>query len=403
MHPASRVPTAPRCFPLLGHSLAMLKDPLTFLTSLPACGDLVEVRIGPVKAVVICAPDLIDQVLQDDRTFDKGGLIFDRFQEVVGDGVASCPHREHRRIRRLLQPAFRKVRFPGYAQMMSAVIDAVTTGWHDDQVLDVAREMETLTMRISVGTVLSGALPPDAFSQALDDVTTVLRGIYRRAVLPPFLNRLPTPGNRRYQQAHTRLRKTVSDIITNHRSRGSDCGDILSALMPACNRTSEDHDRGLTDTEISDNILTFLIAGTETAAMTLAWALHLVGQHPDVEGRLHAETSAVLAGRPACFEHLPDLEFARHVITETLRIRPPGWIFTRTVTADTRLGEHAIPGGTNIVYSPYLIHHRADIHPAPELFDPGRWDDGSHHPPPGTTPLSLSGAVPANAWATSSP
>jgi cytochrome P450 len=117
-----------------------------------------------------------------------------------------------------------------------------------------------------------------------------------------------------------------------------------------------------------------LLAGIENTASALAWALDFLAQHPEIERQLHTEVDTVLDGAAATHADLPRLEFTNRVINETLRLRPPAWFFTRTVTADTRLGGHFLPAGTNVAYSPYLIHHRPDLHHAPEDFDPGRWD-----------------------------
>ncbi|HZB27607.1 MAG TPA: cytochrome P450 [Gemmatimonadales bacterium] len=111
----------------------------------------------------------------------------------------------------------------------------------------------------------------------------------------------------------------------------------------------------------------------QSSTTTLSWALHLISLHPEIERRLHAEVDAVLSGRPAVHADLPDLDLTGRIITETLRLRGPGWFFTRTVTADTHLGGHLLPVGTTIAYSPYLIHHRRDLYDAPETFDPDRW------------------------------
>jgi cytochrome P450 len=200
-------------------------------------------------------------------------------------------------------------------------------------------------------------------------------------VTPPVLDRMPTPGNRRYHQAHNRLRHAVNGIITDHRAGNTDHGDVLSALMPARGPAEGGAVAELTDTEISDNVINFLIAGSDTTARTLAWSLYLVAQHSSIEERLHAEADTVLAGAPASFKHLSRLRFCGFVVTEALRLYPPAWLITRTVTSDTRLGGHDLPAGTTLVYSPYLLHRRGDLHPDPDRFDPDRWDS-SHRPAP---------------------
>jgi len=373
MKALSSIPAAPQMLPLLGHLVPLARDPLGFLESLPASGDLVRVRLGPAQAVVICNPDLTREVLRHDRTFDKGGPLYHRIREVLGDGVGTCPHREHRRQRRLLQPAFHPARLPDYAQVMTAQISAVTGSWRDGQSVDVLAEMMTITSTTLAATMFADALPPPVLRQALDDLTTLLAGIYRRMLIPPPLDRLPTPGNRRYHQARTRLRQTLTELITRRRASNTDRNDLLSALLSARDSDREGGSQGLSDTEIADQAVTFFAAGAESTATAVAWALHLLTQHPGIYDRLHTEADTVLAGHPATHADLPRLDLTHRVITETLRLWPPAWMFTRTVTADTRLGEHHLPAGTTIVYSPYLLHRHPGLYERPDRFDPDRW------------------------------
>jgi cytochrome P450 len=377
------VPVAPRSVPLLGHLLVLLRDPLEFLTSLPAHGDLVQIRLGPAAAIVVSDPELTRQVLIDDRTFDKGGPLFSRLREVLGDGLATCPHSRHRRQRRLVQPSFHHQRLPGYAKTMTANIDAVTSSWHDGQILDVQEELTKFALTTLTEAVFSDALPPPVFRQSLADFSTVLTGGYRRMILPSLWNRLPTPGNRRYHQAVSRLHQAVRHAIRAWEADGADRGDLVSTLLST--RDPDDQDpqgQGMTDTEIRDQVVTFFLAGAESTATTLGWTMHLLAHHPDIEERVHAEVDTVLAGAPASWEDLPKLQLTSRVVTEALRLYPPGWMVTRTVTTDTRLGNHTLPAGTTVAYSPYIIHRRGDLYTDPERFDPDRWDSEHREQPP---------------------
>ena len=182
------VGAAPGPLPLLGHTLSLLRDPLRFLTSLPTCGDLVSIRVGPIEAIVVCTPELVRQVLLNDRVFDKGGSLLDRGREMVGDGLVTCPYRLHRRQRRLAQPAFHPTRLPSYAQVMTKHIAEVTGSWQDGQVIDVLAEMTTLTVRTAVETMFSDALPPTELGAVGDDLSTLLAGVYLRTLMPSPLS-----------------------------------------------------------------------------------------------------------------------------------------------------------------------------------------------------------------------
>lgn len=371
------IPQAPGKLPVLGHALKLLRDPLAFLSSLPACGDLVRVKLGPVAAVVVCDPELTRQVLVDDRTFNIGGPLFDRVQEAVGNSVTKSTA-QHVQQRRLVQPAFSQARLPGYAQQMTTHLEEMTDSWRDGQTLDIMAEMQAVTTKSALAAMFSQALSPGALQQATEDLVTIFAGFYRRAVTPPWLSRLPAAGNARYHRAIARLRGAVSAIIAERRDGGGDHGDLLSALLATDDTplaaAAGSGGQGLTDDEITDVVMAFFIAGVQTTANLLAWALHLIATHPDMQARLSAEADAILAGAPVSFEHISGLRLHAEVITETLRLYPPGWLLTRTVSTSTQLGGYLIPAGTALFYSPYIIHHRGDLYPEPERFDPDRWE-----------------------------
>jgi cytochrome P450 len=360
---------APRVLPLAGHVVPLLRDPLGFVRSLPTYGDLVEVRLGPVKTIVVCTAELTLRVLRDHRTFDKGGPVFGRFREVAGNGLVSCPHADHRRQRRLVQPAFHHARFRGYAEVMTGQIGEIAGGWRDGQVIDVRAELQMITSKVGVATMFAGALSAADLGGLVDDLNIILAGVYGRVLTPPPLDRLPLPGKRRYDRSRARLRRTLGELIATYQTGATDHGDLLSIVLA----TRDTDGAGLSETEVIDQLVTFFIGGTESTAMVLAWALYLLGRHPDVERRLHAEVDEVLTGAGCTFDDLPKLDLTGRVLTETLRLYPPAWMLTRTATTDTDLGGYAISAGTAVAFSPYLIHHRADVHPDPESFDPDRW------------------------------
>lgn len=366
----SPIAAAPRRLPVLGHMVSLLRDPLRFLSSLPAHGDLVRIGLGPVTAVAVCDPDLTQELLRRDRVFDKGGPLLERVGEVLGDGLVTCPHALHRRQRRLLQPAFHPGRTVDYAAVMSRRIAEITDSWHDGQVIDMKAEMHALASSVTAATLFTHSVPQPILVRMLRDVDYVVRSLMTRTVLPAPLLRLPTPGNRAYERAITALRAGLAEIITARRTEGLDHGDLLSALVAA----QDEDGQGLNDLEISDQVITFFVAGTETTGTALAWALCLLDEHPAIADQLRTEVDSVLAGRPAGYDDLPHLPLTRRIILETLRLRPPVWFVTRTVSENTELGGHSLTAGTPVLYSAFTIQHRADLFPDPERFDPGRWD-----------------------------
>ncbi|MGX1776787.1 cytochrome P450 [Nocardia brasiliensis] len=365
------VAVAPGALPLLGHVVRLAgQGVLGFFESLPDVGDLVEIRIGTWRAYVVCHPDLAQRVFMQDRIFDKGGPLFTIFREIAGNGVGTCPHPEHRRQRRLLQPAFHSDRFPEYAHVMTEQTSAVMDSWHEGLTVDVSAEMRRFTSKVLSKTLLAPEATSPAALAVEETIDDIERGLFWQTVMPStLLRRLPIPVNRRYRSALAHLHAAVDGCVQHYRSIPIDHADLLSAFLA----TENNEDKPLTDSEIHDQVITFMLAGITTTATTLTWALRLLAEQPDIEKQVHSEVDTVLGGRIAVWDDLPYLEFTSHVINEALRLYPPLWLIPRRTTEETELAGCTLPAGTTLICSPYLIHHRTDVYPDPDRFDPDRW------------------------------
>ncbi|MCF0078146.1 cytochrome P450 [Streptomyces lomondensis] len=372
------VGTAPGIFPFLGHGIDLVRRPLAFLNSLPGHGDLVEIRLGPQRAWMACHPDLVHQVLRDPRTFDKGGPLYDRLRMLLGDGVGTCRHQDHRRQRRLLQPDFRKARVADQVGLMGEEVEAVCRAWRAGQVVDVSATMLDLSTRVVSRVLFSDSLDTATAAEMRECLATVVRGMFVRTVMPvDALFRVPTPANRRYRHASDRLRAIVDAAITQRRQGTShdERDDLLGTLLAATR--ADGGGTVITDQEVHGQVMTLMFAGAESTALCLSSALELLGRHPEEERRLHSEVDAVLdSGQPPGPDELPRLVHTRCVLTETLRHRPPGWLFTRVTTRETELAGHRLPQGTTVMFSPYLLHHDPTLFPDPDRFLPDRWLPG---------------------------
>ncbi len=349
--------------PLAGHAVRLLADPFGFLRSLPAQGDIVDLRLGPQRVVMVCDPALVRALLLDDRTYDKGGLFFDRLRGVLGNGLAGCPHSDHRRQRRLAQPAFRRDRMPGYTAIALDRAAAMAGSWRPGQVIRAFDEVCVLLGQIATDTMLGGLLT-DADRAAIGrDTRMMMDALLIRIFTPPALLRF-LPGARRFDRASDRLRRRSAELVAAYRASGKDHGDLMSVLVAGTDWQSDD--------ELVDQVSTFYVAATETTASLLSSTLHVLAHHPDVQDRVHAEVSAAAPLAPDSVDRLP---YTDRVIRETLRLYWPGLLLTREVAADTEIGGHRLAKGTCVAYSPYILHTRPDLFPDPDAFEPDRWID----------------------------
>ncbi|WP_079147023.1 cytochrome P450 [Streptomyces griseochromogenes] len=372
---AWKVGTAPGIFPLVGHGIALYRRPLAFLNSLPAYGDLVEIRLGPQRAWMVCHPELVHRMLKDTRTFDKGGPLFDRLRTLMGNGVVTCPHQDHRRQRRLLQPAFRPSRLAERADLLGEEAEAVCREWEAGRQVDISAAMMALTTRVISRVLFSDSLDTGTAAEVRQCLAAIVHGLFVRTVVPiDALFRVPTPANRRYRRAVERTHAIIDAAIAERR-RGDPRDDLLGTLLQATH--GDGAEPAVTAQEVHDQLVSLLLAGTESTALCLASAFSLLAQNPEAERRLHAEVDAVLPGgrRPGP-DDLPRLVHTRAVVTETLRHSPPGWLFTRVTTRETEFAGCRLPRGATVLYSPYLLHHDPAWFPDPGRFLPDRWLPG---------------------------
>lgn len=366
----------PGSIPVVEHAWRMVRQPVQFMSSLPAYGDLVKIWLGPTTAYVPCHPELLRQVLVSDRLYDKGGIFYDLAREIVGVGLFTCPYKDHRRQRRLLQPVFARPQLQRYAAAMHAEIQSTSARWSSGLVVDAFPEMYGMALRTVTRTLYSIPVGEDLAQRVEQAFKTVLNGSFRQMLMPRLARRLPTPGNRRFQSGLAFLHRTTQHLIDEYRHGAADHDDLLSALLAA-----RDEDGGqLSDTEIHDQVITVMAAGTETVASTLTWIFYLLSQNPEIEARLQDEIDSVLGGRQPSWDDLPRLQLTDRVITETLRLYPPAWLFTRSTTADTDVAGLHLPAGTTLVFSPAAVARDATAYPNPERFDPDRWLPGRETP-----------------------
>jgi cytochrome P450 len=187
----------------------------------------------------------------------------------------------------------------------------------------------------------------------------------------------PTPGNVRYQAAVRALDSIVYRIIAERRRDGIDRGDLLSMLLAARDtEPAPGSQTWLTDREVRDEVMTFLLAGHETTALTLAWACYLLDQNPAAAERLYAEVDCELQGRPPSLADLPRLAYLDAAIAETLRLYPAAYLMGREALRDVMIGAYPIARGATVLMSPYVIQRDPRFFDQPDAFLPERWLGG---------------------------
>ncbi len=353
--------------PLVGHALQMYRRPLEFLRTLHAYGDVVRLRLGPVPVYVITAPALVHRFLVLEAGNVEKGRIFDTLRPVLGDSVVLTEGEEHARRRRQVRPAFDRERMPRYVDLIREQTEAHISDWRRGHVA-ADDEMAELASVIGVRALFSAAdLDHDALAVARSSLATVAKDLPRRTLSPRVVAKWPLIGTRRFDTANARLRGFIRDVIRSYRQNGTKHDDLLSILLAA-----PDAGEPMSDGQLTDELVAFMIGANETMSATLAWTLHELGQNPQVDRRLHAELADVLDGRTIRYDDIANLEYTRRVIQEVLR-RYPVWLMMYRTRSPLDLGVFELPAGADVVISPYALHHDPRRYADPLRFDPDRW------------------------------
>jgi cytochrome P450 len=366
--------------------LAMMRRPLDFIPGLARdYGDVALVRMGAQPVVLVSDPERIRDVLVTHaRQFHKGrGL--ERAKLLLGEGLLTSEGAHHLRQRRLAQPAFHRARIDAYGAVMASYARRRAEGWRDGATLDVSREMAAYTLAVVGKTLFDADIEGEAHE--IGEALGAAIAAFNFTVLPfsELLLALPLPTTRRFRQGRRRLDETIFRMISERRAADDDRGDLLSMLLLA--HDSEGDGSGMSDQQLRDEAMTLLLAGHETTANALTWALYLLSQHPEAEARLHEEADA-LAGEPLGADHVSRLPYARAVLAETMRLYPPAWIVGRRAMTDYQLGEHQLPARTIVLMSQWVVHRDPRWWPDAESFRPERWLAGGSALDPARPKLS---------------
>lgn len=320
------IPRAAGSLPLVGHAIPLLRDNLAFIASLRRIhGPVVEITLQPgTRTVIVQDPALIQAMLKD-KTLDKGRF-FEKMGQLLGDSVVTAAGEEHTAKRRQLQPAFARGEIARYVDLMRDEAGAAVDGWEPGRTLDVREAMVKLSLDMLARTVFSGSLDDTTFRRLRHDLSVVMNGVGARIMLPDWVERLPLPFNRRFDRARDAVRATVHRAVDDLQATGHDTGDMLSLLLRA---QDEETGRPLTAHQICSEILTLAVAGTETTASVLSWALYELARHPGIEARVLAELDDVLGDRPVTFDDITRLPYLGRVVTEVTRLHHTGWLVTR--------------------------------------------------------------------------
>jgi cytochrome P450 family 135 len=332
-------------------------------------GDMFTLKIANEGTWIVTSdPQAIKQVFTGDPRLLHAGEANRILLPVLGpSSVLLLDEDSHLSQRKLMLPAFHGARMKRYGELMSRVAAEEIERWPIGTPYRLRPRMQAVTLEIVLGAVFGVYEGPrlerlrSELRRLLDIVTNPLAGVALLALGPKRIGRLGP-----FRRDLERVNRPIYEEIAERREAG-DLGerdDIMSLLLQA----SHEDGSPMSDEELRDELVTLLVAGHETTATALAWAVERLCRHPEKLERLTEEVRMGESG------------YLEAVVQETLRLRPVISIVNRRLVEPMEIGGRLLPAGVAIVPSIHLVHRRADIYPQPHEFRPERFLEQS----PGT-------------------
>ena len=362
--------------PLLKNAAVFGRDFFTFMIeNQRRYGDFYDVHLPHVPLLVLSKPEYAKHVLVTNNKKYGKSFAYEFLRHPLGNGLVTSEGDFWLKQRRIAQPAFHRERLANLATTITEATQAMLQEW-GDELSDAPRNVSHDLMRLTAQVVARALFGSDigASSPAIVRCINVINQHITDKVSNPFRlpHWLPNEKNRAYQAALQELDQLVYDIIAERRSASSLHHDLLAMLMDTEDADTKER---MSDRQVRDEVVTLFIAGTETSAVALSWALYLLATHPEEKARVYQETQRGGLMDSSLGNLGEDLPHTNRVLQETMRLYPPVWIIGREAREDDEMDGYFIPRGSQVYICPYIIHRHPALWEQPERFWPDRFAD----------------------------
>jgi cytochrome P450 len=369
----------------LNFLLNIKKDQLNYFTSLMHReGAFAWYQLAHKNVLMLNDATGIQHVLQDNAGNYHKSSFYKVLKPFLGNSILLSEEAIWKKQRQESAPAFAHRNFAAMVPQMTDAIHAMLERWQKNIVSQQPLDLNFETMWFTLDVLLR-----TLFHEQRDGITndmqnsilTLLREaeerVWRIVSLPQRLTfMLP-----KYRRSLNFLNKTIDELVATRRANHAYPEDLLSRLITSYTEAPAQQRM------LRDQMMTFLLAGHETTANGLVWALYYLSKHPDIWQKVATEADAVLGNRTPTMDDIKQLQYTRQVFDEVLRIHPVVWTLSREAQADDIIplendDQIELKRGTVVMLCTYAVHRRTCYWPNPEVFDPERFNTANSHQRP---------------------
>ncbi len=339
---------------------------------------MAEYRTPFFRSYLINQPDLIRAVLNErPMDFPKSDRVGEGLRPLLGNSVFLTNGADWQRQRRIIDPAFEGGRLRDTFPAMWSAAQACVTRLSKKvggQPIEIEEETSFAAADVIFRTLFSIPIEDKTAAAVFREFRTYQRSqpILNLGALLPLPRWLPRGFRRSTKRSARIIRGLIADMTRARQEQirsGMAPNDLATKIM-----TTQDPETGemFSAEEMIDQVAIFFLAGHETSASALAWALYLLALEPDWQARV-AQEAAVLTEDPD-FSVMSKLKVTRDVFREALRLYPPVPMMVRQTTCPEVFRDRDIPTGSQVVVSPWHLHRQNRLWDNPDGFDPARWE-----------------------------
>lgn len=340
-----------------GKSLEFKKDALGFFQSCASTyPNYQRFKFAHLNMLSISSPDYIDYVLRKNNKNYKKGIEYDHLKPTLGNGLLTNEGDHWLKQRRLAQPAFHKTTISNFQNEIKRIcVDFLDK--KPNNKMDVHPWFMEMTVEI-ISQLMFSTTVKENTKLIGESLEVAIAESYRRLqMLIPSPLWLPTPKNIKYSRARANLKSLVKEIITERENKAEKKEDLLQMLIDARYEDGSSMD----EKQLVDEVMTIFLAGHETTANALSWALYLLGKNLKTQDEIRKNLD-----HEACLDNL---------INEVLRLYPPAWGIGRTAISDDSFRDMKVRKKDNIVVCIYALHRNPEYWENENDFIPNRWND----------------------------
>lgn len=371
-----RVPLVTKPMGLLKSLSEARRNVLSIIPDVATRQPIVSGRTGK-RWHMIMDPNAIREILLNRvEDYPKSVVTKNLLKPAIGDSLFIAEGAHWRWQRRAAAPVFSHRNVMNLSPIMTAAAERAVgrVAEAGPRAVNMLDEMVQTTFDVIGDVTFSGNDTFDRASvhKAIDHYISEAGKIGLFDVLG-FPDWVPRPGRIMSAAALDEMKQMADDAVTARAERGPEgTPDLLDLLLAGEDPKTK---RQMNTAEVRDNLLTFIVAGHETTALTLAWAMYLVAFDTDVQDRARAEAQAVLEGRACTGADVERLPYIRMIIDEALRMYPAAGIISRTAQKKDVLCDHEIRPGDTVMIPIYALGRHADLWDDPDTFRPERFAD----------------------------